>query len=146
MKEVLLKHDVADLGKRGDVVKVADGYARNFLFPKGLAAKVTTENVRLIEAEKVKLVQEEMKKVGEVMASKLNSAQGPTTLMIPLKGFSMYAREGHELYDPVSDNGFIDAVKSNLNSNVRLVEIDAHINDPEFSLKTAEEMIRIIEK
>ena len=41
--EVLLMSDVNDLGAEGDIVKVADGYARNFLLPKKLAAPVTEE-------------------------------------------------------------------------------------------------------
>ena len=44
--EVLLMSDVNDLGAEGDIVKVADGYARNFLLPKKLAAPVTEETRR----------------------------------------------------------------------------------------------------
>lgn len=39
--QVILRNDVAGLGKRGDIVDVADGHARNFLFPKGHAMKAT---------------------------------------------------------------------------------------------------------
>ncbi|HEY1805589.1 MAG TPA: 50S ribosomal protein L9, partial [Terracidiphilus sp.] len=42
--EVILKEDVADLGFRGEVVKVADGYARNFLLPRKLAMQATAAN------------------------------------------------------------------------------------------------------
>lgn len=75
MKEVLLKKDVENLGKRGEVVKVADGYARNYLFPKNLATTVTPENIRLIELEKVRMVQEEMMKLEEfkALAARLES-------------------------------------------------------------------------
>jgi large subunit ribosomal protein L9 len=44
--EILLRKDVEKLGKAGDIVTVADGYARNFLFPHHLAAEVTSENLR----------------------------------------------------------------------------------------------------
>ncbi len=47
--EVLLMSDVPDLGKAGAVVKVADGYARNFLLPRGLAAPVTPAAMRRLE-------------------------------------------------------------------------------------------------
>ncbi|HEX6568748.1 MAG TPA: 50S ribosomal protein L9 [Acidimicrobiales bacterium] len=40
--QVILRTDVRDLGKRGDILDVADGYARNYLVPKGLAMKATT--------------------------------------------------------------------------------------------------------
>lgn len=52
--EVILKEHVEHLGSRGEVVKVADGYARNFLFPRKLALAVTTENKRQIERERAK--------------------------------------------------------------------------------------------
>ena len=50
--EVILKEHVEHLGQRGEIVKVADGYARNFLFPRNLALKVTAENKRQIERER----------------------------------------------------------------------------------------------
>src|SRR5262245_3938485 len=39
--KVILRSDIAKVGKRGDIIDVSDGYARNFLFPKGLAMKAT---------------------------------------------------------------------------------------------------------
>jgi large subunit ribosomal protein L9 len=52
--EVILKEHVEHLGRRGEVVKVADGYARNFLLPRQLALAVTVENTRQIAREKTK--------------------------------------------------------------------------------------------
>jgi large subunit ribosomal protein L9 len=50
--EVILKEDVANLGHRGDVVKVADGYGRNFLLPRKLALQATLANKVVIEQMK----------------------------------------------------------------------------------------------
>ena len=50
--EVILKEDVANLGHRGDVVKVADGYGRNFLLPRRLAMQATEANKSVIEQMK----------------------------------------------------------------------------------------------
>jgi large subunit ribosomal protein L9 len=50
--EVILKEDVANLGNRGDVVKVADGYGRNFLLPRKLALQATLANKAVIEQMK----------------------------------------------------------------------------------------------
>jgi large subunit ribosomal protein L9 len=50
--EVILKEDVANLGNRGDVVKVADGYGRNFLLPRKLALQATVANKAVIEQMK----------------------------------------------------------------------------------------------
>ena len=49
--EVILREDWQTLGRRGDVVKVADGYARNFLLPSGKALAVTPQNKARIEKE-----------------------------------------------------------------------------------------------
>jgi large subunit ribosomal protein L9 len=50
--EVLLREDVDKLGRRGDVVKVAEGYGRNFLLPRGLALPVTEANKAAVEKER----------------------------------------------------------------------------------------------
>jgi large subunit ribosomal protein L9 len=52
--EVILKEHVEHLGQRGEIVKVANGYARNYLFPRKLALAVTEENKRQIERERAK--------------------------------------------------------------------------------------------
>jgi large subunit ribosomal protein L9 len=52
--EVILRQYVEHLGNRGEVVKVADGYARNFLLPRKLALRVTEENKKQIERERAK--------------------------------------------------------------------------------------------
>jgi large subunit ribosomal protein L9 len=50
--ELILRDDVEKLGRRGDVVKVKDGYARNFLLPRGLGMPVTDANKAMIEKER----------------------------------------------------------------------------------------------
>jgi large subunit ribosomal protein L9 len=50
--ELILREDVQKLGRRGEVVKVADGYARNYLLPRGLGMAVTASNKAMIEKEK----------------------------------------------------------------------------------------------
>jgi large subunit ribosomal protein L9 len=50
--ELILRDDVDKLGRRGDVVKVKDGYARNFLLPRGLGMPVTVANKAMIEKER----------------------------------------------------------------------------------------------
>jgi large subunit ribosomal protein L9 len=50
--ELILRDDVEKLGRRGDVVKVKDGYARNFLLPRGLGMPVTAANKAMVEKEK----------------------------------------------------------------------------------------------
>ena len=51
--KLILKKDVDNLGKSGDVVKVASGYARNYLLPKQIAVEATPGNMKIVEMEKL---------------------------------------------------------------------------------------------
>ena len=81
----------------------------------------------------VRLTKGEMATVGEVMANKLNKAIGPTVVAIPLGGFSMYCHKGEALYDPEADMAFIKTLKKHLEPQIKVIEVDAHINDPVFA-------------
>ena len=72
--EVILREHVDNLGRRGEVVKVADGYARNYLLPRKLALLVTEGNKQQIERERTKFEarEEEEKKVADAMAARLS--------------------------------------------------------------------------
>jgi large subunit ribosomal protein L9 len=50
--KVILKHDVDNLGRKGDIVNVSAGYGRNYLIPRKLALAVTTSNIKMIEIER----------------------------------------------------------------------------------------------
>ena len=73
--KVILKQDVRGLGKKDDLVNVSDGYARNFLFPRGLAVEENQSNLNMMktrkEAEKVKKDRElaQAKKLAEKLRS-----------------------------------------------------------------------------
>jgi len=71
--EVILREHVDNLGKRGELVKVADGYARNYLLPRKLALLATDGNKKQIERERAKLdvKDAEEKKVAEALAARL---------------------------------------------------------------------------
>ena len=72
--EVILKEDVVKLGSRGDVVKVAEGYGRNFLLPKKLAIEATNANKAVIVQMKDAAVRRHQKDktVAEKLAAQLN--------------------------------------------------------------------------
>ena len=72
--EVILRDDVANLGKIGDVVRVKPGYARNFLLPRGLAIEANTKNLRVLEHQKriIAAKAEREHKTAEAAAGKLN--------------------------------------------------------------------------
>jgi large subunit ribosomal protein L9 len=66
--EVILKEDVPKLGNRGEVVKVAEGYGRNFLLPKKLAIEATTANKSVIEQMKAAAVRRSAKEKADAEA------------------------------------------------------------------------------
>jgi large subunit ribosomal protein L9 len=63
--EVILREDVEKVGARGALVRVADGYARNFLLPKRLAVPATDSNKKIVEQEREAYVRREAKDVSE---------------------------------------------------------------------------------
>ena len=75
--EVLLMDQVEGLGIEGDIVKVADGYARNYLFPRGIASEITEGKKRQIEKKRVeRLAQlEKEKSAAEELAKKIEGIE-----------------------------------------------------------------------
>jgi large subunit ribosomal protein L9 len=75
--EVILREHVDNLGRRGEVVKVADGYARNYLLPRKLALLVTDGNKKQIERERAKLDAKEAdeKRVVDAVAERLANVE-----------------------------------------------------------------------
>lgn len=73
--ELMLREDVEKLGKRGDLVKVAEGYGRNYLLPRGLAVPVTEANKALIARERKKHEAQVSKEKAEseVLAERIGS-------------------------------------------------------------------------
>jgi uncharacterized protein (UPF0261 family) len=74
----------------------------------------------------------EMARVGQTMAERLNGAKGPTAVIIPLRGWSVYGAPGGPLHDPLAYKSFLKALRSRLHANIQYREVDAHINDERF--------------
>ena len=126
--EVILREHVDNLGNRGEVVKVADGYARNYLLPRKLALVVTEGNKKQIERERSKFEakeQEEKKvaeaivermanleieisrKVGETEALYGSVTSGDVAEALAKKGFDIDKRKLH-LPEPIKKLGTFD--------------------------------------
>jgi len=73
--KIILRENIDKLGDAGDVVKVANGYARNYLLPRGLAAQATEDNVRQLTHEKhlIFLRQEKAKRAAIKLSKELSS-------------------------------------------------------------------------
>jgi uncharacterized protein (UPF0261 family) len=80
----------------------------------------------------VRLSPHELSSVGKLTAQKLNRAKGPTQVFIPLKGFSYPDRKNLPHWEPEGNQAFINSLKAHLNASIPVIELDAHINDPEF--------------
>ena len=89
--EVILLERVAKLGQMGDVVRVKDGFARNFLLPKGKALRATEENRSRFETMKVDLEAQNLERRGEAqkVAEKLDG-QSFTVIRQAAEGGQLY--------------------------------------------------------
>ena len=102
--ELILLEDVEDLGKAGEKVNVAPGYARNYLLPKGLAEKITPGALRQIEARRERI--EAKRKQDLDNASALAAKIAETEITIP-----MQAGEDDQLFGSVTSHLIADALK-----------------------------------
>ena len=101
--EVILREHVDHLGKRGEIVKVASGYARNFLLPRKLALAVTEANKRQVERERASAEAREMED--------RNQAQAVATRMEQVEVvIARRAGEGEMLYGSVTSADIADSL------------------------------------
>ena len=84
---------------------------------------------------------DECAQLGKIIADKLNRATAPVTLLIPLRGVSALDKEGQKFFDPAADQALFQSVRENLDANVKRVELDLHINDPEFADVVVRELL-----
>ena len=88
---------------------------------------------------------EENREIGKRLAEKLNMATGETVLMLPLKGVSMIDAEGEAFYGPEEDQALFDTLKSEIiNDKVKIMEMDAHVNDEEFAVGAAKKLLELM--
>ena len=86
----------------------------------------------------------EMAEVGKAMAEKLNKAKGPTAVILPLKGLSILDKVIEEFDDPESNNAFFESLSENLNPEIEIKRVDAHITDGLFAEEAAKMLFRLM--
>lgn len=122
MIQVILRSDVVGLGKRGDIVEVSDGHARNFLLPKGKAMKATTGAVA--QAAKMRRSRDLRD------ASDRDAAATVASTLVP-KVISISARSGAEgkLFGSVTSSDIVAAVEeqTGIRLDRKVVQIDDQI-------------------
>jgi len=89
---------------------------------------------------------EENRRLGEVIAGKLNGAGGKTALYLPLKGVSMIDVPGQPFHDPEADQVLFDTLKAGVDQKkVEIVALDTDINDPDFAIAMAKRLVEMME-
>lgn len=119
---VILNKDVKGTGKAGDVVKVSDGFARNMLFPRGLAVEATEKNQKALEREKEKIEKKkaEEKKEAEEVKEKIESIK----LTITTK-----AGEGGKVFGSITSKDIADELEKQYKITVdkKKIQMDGSI-------------------
>ncbi|MEX2600663.1 MAG: Tm-1-like ATP-binding domain-containing protein [Balneolaceae bacterium] len=87
---------------------------------------------------------EECREIGRKIAGKLNQSIGPVVLMLPLKGVSSIDKPGEPFHDPEANQALFDTLKQEIQPGIELLELDLHINDPEFSDIAAEKLLSML--
>ena len=97
------------------------------------------------EIAHVKLTIEEVRRGAEIFVERLNRHTGKLCVILPLQGLRSDTREGQKLYDPLVDQAIFDRIRTGLNKNIRLVELNAHFFDTAFSQCAYDEMMHLLE-
>ncbi len=118
--EVILREDVAKLGARGQIVKVADGYARNFLLPKRLAVQATEANKKIVEQERQAHLRREAREMAD--AEDLAKLLAPVSVTIAQK-----AGEQEQLFGSVTAKDIAEALEK---QNYSIDRRKIHLEEP----------------
>ena len=119
--EIILREDIEKLGTRGQVVRVAAGYARNFLLPKRLAVAATEGNKKIVEQERQAHLRRETKLQGE--AEDLSKILSGVNITIAQK-----AGENDQLFGSVTSKDIVEALeKQNFTIDRRKIQLDEPI-------------------
>jgi uncharacterized protein (UPF0261 family) len=87
---------------------------------------------------------DECRVIGSRIAAQLNRATGPVVVLLPTRGVSMIDREGQPFHDPAADAALFAALREDLRRDIRILELDAHVNDPEFAHALADELLALL--
>jgi large subunit ribosomal protein L9 len=119
--EIILREDVENLGARGQMLKVANGYARNYLLPKRLAVPATEANKKIVEQERQAHLRREAKAQGE--AEDLAKLLGGVTVTIAQK-----AGDSDQLFGSVTSKDIAEGLeKQNFSLDRRKIQLDEPI-------------------
>lgn len=122
--KIILKEDVKDLGKAGDLVNAKSGYARNFLLPRGLAVEATPQNKKIWKEEQKEL---EARKKEELAAAEdiKKKLEGSTVTLLGKAG------DGGKLFGSVTSQDIANGLKEQYDIEIdkRKIDLPDNIKD-----------------
>jgi uncharacterized protein (UPF0261 family) len=120
----------------------------NFMSPSRKNYKPDYAQRRKYDLDKdrtwLRLSTDELKQVAEVMAGKLNQAQGPVIFLIPTRGWSTADAPGSAAYDPEDDRVFTETLRRLCRPEITIETVEAYLNDPDFARTAVEAMIKVL--
>ena len=132
--KVILRSDVADVGKKGDIVEVADGFARNYLVPKGYALKATDGNIEQAAS---------MRRARDIRDAKDRGAAEEVAQKLVPKVITVKVKAGAEgrLFGSVTSSDVATAVQEQ--TGIELDRRKLHLDEPIKSLGTHQVATRL---
>jgi uncharacterized protein (UPF0261 family) len=92
----------------------------------------------------VRLSRDEEATLGADVAARLNESVGAVRVVAPTRGFSLADAEGGDLWDPVADGAFLDALSGALRADIPFEAVDAHVDDHQFADIVAERYLSLV--
>lgn len=125
--EIILKEDIEKIGAAGDVVSVADGYARNYLLPRGMAVKATSGKVKQVrqKQKKQKSKKAEKEKEAREQAQKLEEKKFVFPVKAGEKGRLFGSVTSKDIVEKVKDAGYV-IEKRNIELGDNIKELGVH--------------------
>ena len=102
--KIILKADIKDVGKKGELINASDGYARNYLFPRNLAMEATEGNIKTLEHQKAK----EAKKKSEELQNAKDFAKKLSGLEVFIK---VKTGESGKLFGSITSKDIVEEIK-----------------------------------
>ncbi len=122
MMKIILEQDLKKVGKKGDIIEVSEGYARNFLLPKNIAIEATAANMNVAKAQKASKLRKQQQAADEarLMAAQLEKVE----ISIPVR-----TGENGKLFGSVTGKDIADVLKKDFNIDMdkRKIEIKGDI-------------------
>lgn len=128
--EVILLEDVKSLGKKGEIVKINEGYARNFIIPKKLGLEANSKNLNDLKLQKQKADKDAAEQLAAAKALKATIEEKPITIKIKLG-------EGGKTFGSITGKEIAAEMKAQRNIEIdkKKIVMDAIKNQGEYSVE-----------